>query len=541
MPPTPFVRVQGARARALGEPLPGPSDAVCLHYQRGVCRFGEACAFRHVSLFDGRVVEEADGQNETSEESALVACQRAFRAAEARLANIRAAGGSREEIADAAATLREIQVRVRAMLKGAASNRLAIPRRQRRPKNENRAGIFRRFLLDTYGHAALASGSGVLDVAGGAGLLSFELLNYSRVPVTVVDPRETLRLTQHEWRVAVATRRRASTSVCKPDADAATGDEDGDDGDDGDGTTGDDAEAGGEAATEADAGADTEADTEAATGAVAEAATEADATTEAEAASGHIVVPTTALPLERSTGTPRRPRHWRLYWRDALWKPVLEMADESPASRFGSPCSRSRLGTCPSAAALAAVEAALVEAPPLSPSSRRRRKTSSTQDAAAVPATTAEVAAGTAASVDNGGDIAHGQLSEAPTAPMAPTAMEVCTILQGCSAVVGMHPDAATESIVDFALAAGLPFAVVPCCVFAVDFAHRRGPEGQPVNNHSAFVRYLQAKAPDRIGVATLPFEGKNVVLYSLPKRVQGTRTMAGGEACELCAGPSEV
>ena len=109
MPPTPFVRVQGARARALGEPLPGPSDAVCLHYQRGVCRFGEACAFRHVSLFDGRVVEEADGQNETSEESALVACQRAFRAAEARLANIRAAGGPREEIADAAATLREIQ------------------------------------------------------------------------------------------------------------------------------------------------------------------------------------------------------------------------------------------------------------------------------------------------------------------------------------------------------------------------------------------------------------------------------------------------
>ena len=155
----------------------------------------------------------------------------------------------------------------------------------------------------------------------------------------------------------------------------------------------------------------------------------------------------------------------------------------------------------------------------------------------------ADVAAvGTAASATNGGDEAHGQLGEAPPAPMAPTAMEVCTILQGCSAVVGMHPDAATESIVDFALAAGKPFAVVPCCVFAVDFAHRRGPEGQPVNNHSAFVRYLQAKAPDRIGVATLPFEGKNVVLYSLPKRAQGTRTMAGGDACELCApGPSEV
>ena len=80
-------------------------------------------------------------------------------------------------------------------------------------------------------------------------------------------------------------------------------------------------------------------------------------------------------------------------------------------------------------------------------------------------ATPADVAAvGTAASATNGGDEAHGQLGEAPPAPMAPTAMEVCTILQGCSAVVGMHPDAATESIVDFALAAGKPVAVVPCC-----------------------------------------------------------------------------
>lgn len=32
----------------------------------------------------------------------------------------------------------------------------------------------------------------------------------------------------------------------------------------------------------------------------------------------------------------------------------------------------------------------------------------------------------------------------------------------------------------DFALAHGKPFAVVPCCVFARDFPHRRMPDGAP-------------------------------------------------------------
>ena len=31
---------------------------------------------------------------------------------------------------------------------------------------------------------------------------------------------------------------------------------------------------------------------------------------------------------------------------------------------------------------------------------------------------------------------------------------------------MGMHPDEATESIVDVALACRKPFAIVPCCVF---------------------------------------------------------------------------
>jgi hypothetical protein len=32
--------------------------------------------------------------------------------------------------------------------------------------------------------------------------------------------------------------------------------------------------------------------------------------------------------------------------------------------------------------------------------------------------------------------------------------------------VVGMHPDQATEAILQFALECRKPFAIVPCCVF---------------------------------------------------------------------------
>jgi hypothetical protein len=38
-------------------------------------------------------------------------------------------------------------------------------------------------------------------------------------------------------------------------------------------------------------------------------------------------------------------------------------------------------------------------------------------------------------------------------------------LLEDCSIVVGLHPDQATEPIVDFALENNKSFAVVPCCV----------------------------------------------------------------------------
>lgn len=38
--------------------------------------------------------------------------------------------------------------------------------------------------------------------------------------------------------------------------------------------------------------------------------------------------------------------------------------------------------------------------------------------------------------------------------------------LRGSSLVIGMHPDQATDGIVDFAMKYRKSFAVIPCCVF---------------------------------------------------------------------------
>jgi len=52
-----------------------------------------------------------------------------------------------------------------------------------------RHAVFATWIVETYGAAALASKAGVVDVAGGKGLLSLELAFLAEVPCTVLDPR----------------------------------------------------------------------------------------------------------------------------------------------------------------------------------------------------------------------------------------------------------------------------------------------------------------------------------------------------------------
>ena len=58
-----------------------------------------------------------------------------------------------------------------------------------RPNKETRHQQFVEFLIETHGIERLRSGAGVLDVAGGAGGVAFELAFRWRIPCTVVDPR----------------------------------------------------------------------------------------------------------------------------------------------------------------------------------------------------------------------------------------------------------------------------------------------------------------------------------------------------------------
>lgn len=80
------------------------------------------------------------------------------------------------------------------------------------------------------------------------------------------------------------------------------------------------------------------------------------------------------------------------------------------------------------------------------------------------------------------------------------------------SIVVGLHPDEATETIVDLALEHGKPFAVVPCCVFWKANQHRRCKNGAMVTTHAQYCRYLEEKHP-AIRRTRLGFEGRNVLL----------------------------
>lgn len=62
-------------------------------------------------------------------------------------------------------------------------------RLRRRIFNEGRAAALRRWALNVFGDAYLRSGSGILDVAGGKGELSFEFENLNSIPTCVFDPR----------------------------------------------------------------------------------------------------------------------------------------------------------------------------------------------------------------------------------------------------------------------------------------------------------------------------------------------------------------
>ena len=90
-------------------------------------------------------------------------------------------------------------------------------------------------------------------------------------------------------------------------------------------------------------------------------------------------------------------------------------------------------------------------------------------------------------------------------------------LMEGCSIVVALHPDEATEAALDWAIQHKRPFFIVPCCVFSRLFPERKtvAEDGsvKPVETPEEFVRYLEKKYTHaRVGV--LPFDGANQCVW---------------------------
>jgi hypothetical protein len=105
---------------------------------------------------------------------------------------------------------------------------------------------------------------------------------------------------------------------------------------------------------------------------------------------------------------------------------------------------------------------------------------------------------------------------------------EYDTLLKQASCLVGLHPDECTEAILDKALLYGKPVAIVPCCVFPHMFPDRYLTDRPdvPVTTYEDFLQYLLEK-DDRLQRATLPFEGRNQVIYYSTYKQEGTGAYA--------------
>jgi len=315
-----------------------------------------------------------------------------------------------------------------------------------RPNNASRHQIFSNWLIETFGSDYLSRGVGVLDVAGGAGGVAFELSFRHAVPCTVIDPRE-IKATSKQRRAMRCRARYYECVARKADASPTRGEVD-------------------------DAG---EVD-------------DTSSRSEAPLSGGGAVKEWTA---EASVGPPSA---------QTVCEAAAGFESEPSAGALGELDSRVDAGSgAETGTNLGPDEGAL---PPVS--------------AALLLAATEEGAA------------QHTLLPRQLCARFdRPFLTAHAALWSRVSVVIGLHPDEATEPIVDFALAHRKPFVVLPCCVFPKSNTHRMLRDGSPVLSHEQFCVYLQEKHPSIRRTRLTKMEGRNVLLYYIPDRM-----LSEDEAC---------
>jgi hypothetical protein len=79
-----------------------------------------------------------------------------------------------------------------------------------------------------------------------------------------------------------------------------------------------------------------------------------------------------------------------------------------------------------------------------------------------------------------------------PTTASGAASAALHTILS-TKLVVGFHPDQATDACMELARALGVPYCIVPCCVFPKEFPNRRLADGTTrIRSYSQLIAYLQ-------------------------------------------------
>lgn len=343
---------------------------------------------------------------------------------------------------------------------GAASDepgaRISRYRMRARVRNHHRASMLRRWVLERYGLERVAAGAGVLEVAGGKGELSFQFAKVNGIRATNVDPRRG-RLDKYRKVLAAGfyTRNRAFEHVdVRVPARASSLPADGEPG--------------------LVRAFFEMPQLRARTRAGARAAAE-------EPAAAEAWMPVFARDEDAWAREQSRARSHRWTRRGLVRVPGAADAGADAAAGAGAN-GAGGFGddTCP-------------------------------ECACACDACEDEGGGGHGADDADEDDEADGTID---AAALVDSLDDARAILSEVSIVVSMHGDAAVDHALEFALQRGLPFALVPCCVY-----QHLNPWRPDVRSYEQLLQHLEARAREagvEVGRTTLLFEGKNQLIYSL-------------------------